>query len=437
MPGIATFATVSGMHDGDVISGDVDGDLELPLVHRLARRHYSPAQLVAIDVAAVALLSIVSLFLLPQQTHKEIGGVWNAVAWAVGIGAGIGVLFRHRFPQAALVFVLPCVLAGQCLRSSGAIIFFLVMVTYSAVAVSSRRRALVIMVVVAGAAQGATIVGGGNQVIASAIAVVALVVAGWLAGENTRASRAYAAQRAERLAEKAAAVEAERSGLVRRAVADERVQIARELHDIVAHAMSVIAVRSGAARMVVDTQPDQAREALTIIETTTRRSLQEMRLLVGVLRDDDDDHADLAPVPGLDDLGRLVADIENAGVDVDLAVMGQVHPLPPAADLSAYRIVQEALTNVVRHAGPTRARVQITYRPDEVGIEVADDGPSGQGVRPAVSRAGGGHGLIGMRERAALFGGDLVAGPVAQGFCVRANLHLNAIRLAAPYPSSA
>jgi signal transduction histidine kinase len=140
-----------------------------------------------------------------------------------------------------------------------------------------------------------------------------------------------------------------------------------------------------------------------------------------MLRDPGDQPAELSPVPGLADLDRLIADTAVAGVIAEVDVEGEVRPLPPAADLSAYRIVQEALTNVVRHAGPTRARVLIGYRPGELSIEVTDDGPRGQAPRP-ISRAGGGHGLIGMRERAALFGGKLEAGPQAAGFRVRATL---------------
>jgi signal transduction histidine kinase len=204
-------------------------------------------------------------------------------------------------------------------------------------------------------------------------------------------------------------------------LADERAQIARDLHDIVAHAMSVIAVRSGVARMVIDSDPEQARDALAIIEITTRRALHEMRLLVGMLRDPEDRPAELSPVPGLADLDRLIADTAVAGVAAEVDVEGEIRPLLPAADLSAYRIVQEALTNVVRHAGPTHARVRIAYRAAELSIEVTDDGPRGQAPRP-IARAGGGHGLIGMQERAALFGGKVEAGPYAGGFRVRATL---------------
>jgi signal transduction histidine kinase len=146
-----------------------------------------------------------------------------------------------------------------------------------------------------------------------------------------------------------------------------------------------------------------------------------MRLLVGMLRDPEDRPAELSPVPGLADLDRLIADTAVAGVAAEVDVEGEIRPLLPAAEMSAYRIVQEALTNVVRHAGPTHARVRIGYRPAGLSIEVTDDGPRGQAPRP-VTRAGGGHGLIGMRERAALFGGKVEAGPYAGGFRVRATL---------------
>ena len=178
----------------------------------------------------------------------------------------------------------------------------------------------------------------------------------------------------------------------------------------------------------------QAREALAIIETTTRRSLHEMRLLVNVLRDTGDHDAELSPVPGLGDLDRLVAATAAAGVTVEVTIDGTGRGLSPATNLSAYRIVQEALTNVVRHAGPTHARVQISYRPRELGIEVTDDGPSGQ-APPPVSRTGSGHGLIGMRERAALFGGQLSAGPHAAGFRVTASLPTTDSRTSDMYAS--
>ena len=326
-------------------------------------------------------------------------------------------------PGLALAVVVPIALAALVLRSGGPIVLLVALTLYSLVVTAARPLATAVTGVIACSVLAASIAGGGQQVPMAAVGAVALVLLGWLAGENTRASRVYAGQQAERAAEQAAVIAAEQTRQVSQALADERAQIARELHDIVAHAMSVIAVRSGVARMVMDADPAQAREALTIIEVTTRRSLHELRLLVGVLRNPGDQPADLSPAPGLADLGRLVTDAAVAGVTAEVDVDGEARPLPPATDLSAYRIVQEALTNVVRHAGPTRARVRISYQPAELCLEVTDDGPRGRRPQP-IARAGGGHGLIGMRERAALFGGELDAGPHAGGFRVRATLSL-------------
>jgi signal transduction histidine kinase len=416
MTAAAAFATVRTMS-----APAAGADRDLPLFRRLAAHRFTTAQLVAIDVVTVAGVAVVFGFLLPHRAPRVSGTGWDAGGWVTyAVAAGV-TPFRRRFPRAALALVLPVAMTALYLRAGGGgVVVYVVMALYSVAAVSSRRAALVIAGLVASAVLAATVVGSGQAVVPSAIAAVTLVLLGWLTGENTRAGRIYAAQQAERAAEKEAAAAADRAEQVRRALADERAQIARELHDIVAHAMSVIAVRSGVARMVIDTDPQQAREALAIIETTTRRSLREMRLLVSVLRDTGDHNAELTPVPGLGDLGLLVADMAAAGVTVDVQVDGTVRDLSPAADLSAYRIVQEALTNVVRHSGPTRARVRISYRPRELGIEVTDDGPSSQ--PPPVSRTGSGHGLIGMRERAALFGGQLAAGPYAAGFRVTASL---------------
>ena len=229
------------------------------------------------------------------------GAAWEAAGWVAYAVTSVAILFRRRFPWPvlALTFVVASISAG--VRASQPAGFYLVMALYSLVVVSSRRTALIVASVVSAGLIAAVIAGGGgsSRVVPAAIGSVALVGLGWLAGENVRATRVYAERYKERAAERAAAIEAERVEQVRRAVSDERVEIARELHDIVAHAMSVIAVRSGVARMVIDSQPEQAREALTIIETTTRRSLQEMRLLVGVLRDTDDHHTELGPAPGL------------------------------------------------------------------------------------------------------------------------------------------
>jgi signal transduction histidine kinase len=402
---------------------DTDGEPALPLGRRLAAHRFTDAQLLAIDVITVTVIAVVMQFAMSRQAPRVSGTAWDVAGWVAYLAAAGATLLRRRVPRATLAIVLPIALAALCLRAGGGMVFYVSLALYSLVVVSSRRASLIAAGLSAGAVLAGTLVGGGQMVIAVSIGGVALMALGWVAGENTRASRVYAGQQAERAAEKAAAATAERAAQVRRALADERADIARELHDIVAHAMSLIAVRAGVARMVIDTDPAQAREALSIIETTTRQSLREMRLLVGVLRDPQQPQPDLSPVPGLGDLNRLVADTAAAGVTVEVSISGVIRALSPAADLSAYRIVQEALTNVVRHAGPTRAKVQISYRPDAVSIEVIDDGPPKDIARPPVTRTGSGHGLIGMRERAALFGGELTAAPHADGFRVQASLH--------------
>ena len=416
------------MDDDELAGGGVDEALKLPVIQRVIRHRYSAKQLLALDVATVVFLMAFTRFLVPSQMTTVSGSTWRSLDWAAWMLSALAVLFRRRFPRTTLAFLMVIGFVVLCGRLRTPLGFFTTMAVYSVVVASSRRTASSIVAVVASIDVAGAIVGGGGQVVPAAVGLLALVGVGWLAGENTRASRAYARQRRERARGQAAANEVARAEQVRRAVADERVEIARELHDIVAHAMSVIAVRSGVARMVIDTQPEQAREALGIIETTTRRSLREMRLLVGVLRDADEHPAEMGPAPGLGDVDRLVADMAAAGVVVEVTVDGSINELAPAADLSAYRIVQEALTNVLRHAGPTRAWVRISYPPDEVVIEILDAGPQGTvPPPPSMPRAGGGHGLIGIRERAALFGGHMEAGPCPGGFRVRANLRTSEV----------
>jgi signal transduction histidine kinase len=249
-----------------------------------------------------------------------------------------------------------------------------------------------------------------------------VVAAAWLLGHFAHNYRAYAARLEERTAE----LEQAREELARRAVTEERLRLARELHDVVAHAMSVIAVQSGVGAHVAKTQPKEAAKALAAIEATSRAALEELRRLLGVLRQENEPQGELAPVPGLGDLDGLLAEVAKAGLAVRLRVEGTPAPLPAGVDLSAYRIVQEALTNVVKHAGPARAQVVVGYRDQDVRVEVTDDG---QGTVASVSdgRAGTGHGLIGMRERVQVFGGDLDVGPCPDGgFRVAARLPLAA-----------
>ncbi|MGH2934244.1 MAG: sensor histidine kinase [Gaiellaceae bacterium] len=242
--------------------------------------------------------------------------------------------------------------------------------------------------------------------------VAFLLVAPWLVGRalhgRTREAAEHA-QRAERL---------ERERQV--AVEQERARIARELHDVIAHSLSVMVVQAGAAEQVVKRSPERALEPLRWIQDTGRQALFEMGTLLGMLREGHEELG-LAPQHGIADLQTLLEQTQQAGLPTELVVEGTPRPLPPGLDLSAYRIVQEALTNTRKHAGDARAHVHLRYRPDALEIEVHDDGAgSGNGT-------GGGHGLIGLRERVAVFGGEVEIGPLPSGgFAVRATLPLQA-----------
>jgi signal transduction histidine kinase len=195
--------------------------------------------------------------------------------------------------------------------------------------------------------------------------------------------------------------ERERDLAGREAVVEERARIARELHDVIAHHVSMIVLQAGAERRVLDQADSSARETLETIERSGRSALTETRRLLGMLRGADDQP--LAPQPRLGDVPLLIGQVREAGLPVDLCVDGEQRELPAGIELSAYRIVQEALTNALKHAGNAHARVSIRYRPESLEIEVADDGDG------AAAGHGGGHGLVGMRERVALYGGRLDA----------------------------
>jgi signal transduction histidine kinase len=216
------------------------------------------------------------------------------------------------------------------------------------------------------------------------------------------------------------------------AVAAERSRIARELHDVVAHSVSVMVVQAGAARRTVAASPGQAATALGQIESTGRQALVELRRLLGLLRDDDGQATDaaLAPQPSLANLESLAAAAREAGLPVEVSVEGEPRPLPAGVDLSAYRIVQEALTNALRHGGSDRARVLVCYREHDLELQIHNGGVESAGGRQSSDsdRPDGrsGHGLIGMRERVAMFGGTLEAGTrPGGGYRVAARLPLD------------
>lgn len=261
----------------------------------------------------------------------------------------------------------------------------------------------------------------------------AFLIGSWVFGRTVRLRRAYLAEltaRAERL-------ERAREADARVARAEERSRIARELHDVVAHHVSVMTVQAGAARRILDRDPAKATEALSNIERMGRTALGEMRRIVGVLRVGGDDGApegERAPQPGLADVEALIARLREAGLAVTVRTEGTPRPLSPGVDLAAYRLIQEALTNVLKHAGrDVRAQVVLEYGRHRLTVTVRDDGAGG-GVgagaarRPAAGsdpRHGQGHGLVGMRERVALYGGDLRVGPrPGGGFEVHARFPL-------------
>ncbi len=248
-----------------------------------------------------------------------------------------------------------------------------------------------------------------------------LLAAAWTLGEGVRQRRMHAAE----LEDRAARLEREREEKARQAATQERLRIARELHDVVAHSLSVIGVQAGAARLVLDADPNpkRAREAVAAIEATANLAMAEMRRALGILRDTERSGAALAPLPGLRQLPALLDQMRTAGLPVELTVEGTPRPLATSIDLSLYRIVQEASTNALKHARATRAEVTIRYETDDIQVEVTDDG---QGASPSAGRSEGA-GTIGMQERVALFGGELRVGPRPQGgYCVRVCLPISA-----------
>jgi signal transduction histidine kinase len=249
----------------------------------------------------------------------------------------------------------------------------------------------------------------GNFVVASIIFAIVWTIAFGVGRKSLEADEAK---------ERANRAEREREDRARVAVAEERARIARELHDVVGHSVSVMTVQASGVRRLLRPDQDREREALLVVERTGREALAEMRRMVGVLRRPEEAPA-LAPQPSLDHLGRLVDQAREAGLPVELRIEGEATQLPAGVDLTAYRLVQEALTNVVKHAQATRADVLVNYGDSYLEVTVKDDG---KGVG---NGDGGGHGLVGMRERVSVYGGEIDAGPqTGGGYRLRAKLPL-------------
>jgi signal transduction histidine kinase len=327
--------------------------------------------------------------------HVQVGALWYV---PVVIG-GVSLIFRRRFPAAVLAVVLATTLWAEAL---GAWAAWLTLIVAFFTAVLERRRA---------AAIGSLVVGYGVSMWASRAhltAAFALGLLAWLlillaAAELIRTRR-----------QRAAEITSRRQEEEKRRASEQRLAIARDLHDVVAHNISVINVQANTALHLMDRQPERAREALTAIHDVSKQALTELRSVLGVLRTDGGERAPLAPSPGLDRLRDLATG--TAGLSVRLETAGDPRPLPAGVDLAAYRIVQEALTNTIRHSGGRTATVRLRYDEDAVTISIEDDGT-------AVHPPRRGNGMAGMTERAHALGGTLEAGPrPGGGFQVLARL---------------
>ncbi|MGY1605299.1 sensor histidine kinase [Geodermatophilus sp. SYSU D00815] len=353
----------------------------------------------------------------------------DALAWVLAAAATLPVLARRRAPWTVLALTSTAMVGFVALDYPPSLSGYAVLVALYGVAARSPRRLSVPGLAFAALPMIAVYLQWSAEYTwGSALQDALLGAAAWSLGDAARTRRLQA----DALAERAREAELNREAHGREAVAQERLRIARELHDVMAHSMSVIAVQAGVGRHVMDRDPETARKALGVIEDTSRRTLTEMRQLLGVLRVDDGPNAggavsaSRAPQPGLDRLDQLLAGARTAGMVVTLSVTGSPRPLPPQLDLAAYRILQEGLTNATKHAGPAEIRVELTWRDDDLQIEVSDDGRGPVGGRGGRSR-GGGYGLLGLRERATSVGGELDAGPApGGGFRLRARLPLAA-----------
>ena len=351
-----------------------------------------------------AVVAAVLLGLLLASYDRPPGGGQRPVdlgAWLLAMGLTLPYAIHRRAPWVALAVTLGSLVAYSALRYApypGISVFVLLF----GIAVHGTRRAsatayaaTMAALVLSLAAQPAGVAGASDWWSTLLAATVA-----WLAGDNIRQRRARWAA----LQERALLLEREREERDRAAVTAERLRIARELHDVVAHAMSVIAVQAGVGGHVIDTDVVEARRALGVVEDTSRRALTEMRRLLGVLREGDGE-ASLAPVHGLGDLPQLVAQTRGTGLGVTVDSSVVEGDLPPGLDATAYRIIQEGLTNVIKHGGPV-AHVRVDCTDRVLSIEIIDDGrPSGSSGTPV----GTGQGLVGMRERVAMFEGEFTA----------------------------
>nr|WP_236646954.1 sensor histidine kinase [Micromonospora acroterricola] len=375
----------------------------------LVSRRLRPVDLYIVD--AVLALAVGGLLCPYAALESPLhGGVreplWVSVLVGMALGLPLGV--RRRWPITVAVVIsgstTVALVTGVIPNYAAAAPAVAIGLSFYTVAVSmpARRSAVWAAGCLALVSVALVLTAGDLWSRTGAVVYAAVMITpAWLIGWLIRERRALAARQGEHL--------------IRQAATEERLRVARELHDVVAHTLSLIVVKAAVANHVAEADPREAGAALRVIEETGRNALTDVRRVLGVLREG----TPYAPTPGLDELPDLARQAAIGGVDVQLDVRREepVEPVPESVGLAVYRIVQEAVTNVVKHAAPAACRATVTVTPDEVRVEVTDDG------RRAVSNAGDGHGLIGMRERVAVHGGEFRAGPRADGgFAVTASL---------------
>jgi signal transduction histidine kinase len=343
------------------------------------------------------------------------------VGFAVSVGIGTLVTVRHRAPLALLGATTVLITLRAFIPPGGDGVAWGIVSLLAIYTVASERDGwearigMALTVVLAGSI---LVYDDGTWNFGDILFFGVLGATPWAFGRAIRHRR----EREQLLEEKAVILERDREQEMRQAVEDERARIARELHDVVAHSISVMVLQARGGRRVLDSDPADARDAFAVIEWTGQQALDEMRRLVGMLRSGDET-LPLAPQPSLRELGTLVEQVRAAGLPVQLTIEGERRDLPPGVDLSAFRIVQEALTNALKHAGPASAQVVLRYRADDLEVEISDDG-RGTGVGPS-----SGYGLVGMRERVSVYGGELQAGSrPGGGYALRVRLPLGAAR---------
>ncbi|MEU4337142.1 sensor histidine kinase [Micromonospora lupini] len=375
----------------------------------LLTRRLRPVDLYVVDaVLAVAVGGLLCPYAALESPLR--GGVHEPlwVSVLVGMALGLPLAARRRWPIPVAVVISAvttvALITGVIPNFAAAAPALAIGLAFYTVAVSTptRRSLLSAAGCLALVSVGLVLTAGDLWSRTGAVVYAAVMIApAWVIGWLLRERRALAARQGEHL--------------IRQAAAEERLRVARELHDVVAHTLSLIVVKAAVANHVAEADPREAGAALRVIEETGRNALTDVRRVLGVLRED----TPYAPTPGLDELQVLARQAAIGGVDVRLDVRREepVGAVPESVGLAVYRIVQEAVTNVVKHAAPAACRATVTVTPDEVRVEVTDDGR-----RPVLAN-GEGHGLIGMRERVALHGGEFRAGPRADGgFAVTASL---------------